>query len=54
MSSTLGNGNGFSVKEVIATALRITGCDITCVESERRARRSTGSDRQLGSDEKQA
>ena len=32
----LGNGNGFSVREVIATALRITGCDIRCVESDRR------------------
>jgi UDP-glucose-4-epimerase GalE len=32
----LGNGNGFSVREVIATALRITGCDIACVESDRR------------------
>ena len=32
----LGNGNGFSVREVIATALRITGCDIPCVESDRR------------------
>jgi len=33
----LGNGNGFSVREVIATALRITDCDIPCVESDRRA-----------------
>ncbi len=32
----LGNGNGFSVREVIATALKITGCDIPCVESDRR------------------
>jgi UDP-glucose-4-epimerase GalE len=32
----LGNGKGFSVREVIATALRITGCDIPCVESDRR------------------
>ena len=32
----LGNGNGFSVKEVIAAALKMTGCDIKCVESERR------------------
>jgi UDP-glucose 4-epimerase len=33
----LGNGNGFSVKKVIATALKITGCNIKCVESERRS-----------------
>ena len=33
----LGNGSGFSVKEVIATAMRITGCDIHCVESDRRS-----------------
>ena len=32
----LGNGNGFSVREVIATAMSITGCDIPCVESDRR------------------
>jgi len=32
----LGNGNGFSVREVIATARKITGCDIPCVESDRR------------------
>jgi UDP-glucose-4-epimerase GalE len=32
----LGNGNGFSVREVIATASRITGFDIHCVESDRR------------------
>ena len=33
----LGNGNGFSVREVVATALKITDCDIPCVESDRRA-----------------
>ena len=33
----LGNGNGFSVKEVIASASKITGCDIGIVESERRS-----------------
>jgi UDP-glucose 4-epimerase len=32
----LGNGNGFSVREVIATATRVTGCDIPCIESGRR------------------
>jgi len=32
----LGNGNGFSVREVTATAVKITGCDIPCVESDRR------------------
>ena len=35
-SFNLGNGNGFSVREVIATALKIAGCDIVCVESKRR------------------
>jgi UDP-glucose-4-epimerase GalE len=32
----LGNGNGFSVREVIAAAAKITGCDIPCLESHRR------------------
>jgi len=32
----LGNGNGFSVREVIAAARELTGFDIPCVESERR------------------
>ena len=32
----LGNGNGFSVREVIAAASELTGCDIPYVESERR------------------
>ena len=32
----LGNGNGFSVKEVIAAAKEITGCRIPYLESERR------------------
>jgi len=32
----LGNGNGFSVREVISAARKLTGRDITCVESERR------------------
>ncbi len=32
----LGNGNGFSVREVITVARELTGCDILCVESERR------------------
>jgi UDP-glucose-4-epimerase GalE len=35
-SFNLGNGNGFSVKEVIATALKITGGDIPYLESGRR------------------
>jgi UDP-glucose 4-epimerase len=33
----LGNGNGFSVKEVIETAKQVTGCDIPIKECERRA-----------------
>jgi UDP-glucose-4-epimerase GalE len=33
----LGNGNGFSVREVIAAARELTGCNIPYVESERRA-----------------
>lgn len=33
----LGNGNGFSVKEVIETAREVTGKDIQAVEAERRA-----------------
>ena len=32
----LGNGNGFSVREVITTAMKVTGRDIPCLESERR------------------
>jgi UDP-glucose 4-epimerase len=32
----LGNGTGFSVREVIATSKQVTGCDIPCLESERR------------------
>ena len=32
----LGNGNGFSVREVISTALKVTGRDIPCLESEKR------------------
>ena len=32
----LGNGSGFSVREVITTARERTGCDIPCVESKRR------------------
>jgi len=32
----LGNGNGFSVKEVIETARKITGKNIKAVEDERR------------------
>jgi len=32
----LGNGNGFSVKEVVAAAMKITGCDIPCLEVDRR------------------
>ena len=32
----LGNGNGFSVREVIAAAGELTGCDIPCIESGRR------------------
>jgi len=32
----LGNGNGFSVRQVIETARSITGCDIPCMESNRR------------------
>jgi len=33
----LGNGTGFSVKEVIATASKISDCDFACAESNRRA-----------------
>lgn len=33
----LGNGNGFSVKEVIATAEQVTGKKIAVIESDRRA-----------------
>ncbi len=33
----LGNGSGFSVKEVIRSAVKITGCDIPYFEIERRA-----------------
>lgn len=33
----LGNGNGFSVKQVIEAAKRITGCEIPVVECDRRA-----------------
>lgn len=33
----LGNGNGFSVREVIATARQVTGCNIVSLESERRS-----------------
>jgi UDP-glucose 4-epimerase len=33
----LGNGSGFSVKEVIETARQVTGCDIPVEEKERRA-----------------
>ncbi|MEO1352002.1 MAG: UDP-glucose 4-epimerase GalE [Cyanobacteria bacterium J06635_15] len=32
----LGNGNGFSVREVIETAKQVTGRDITVIEAERR------------------
>jgi UDP-glucose-4-epimerase len=32
----LGNGNGFSVKEVIETAVKVTGKDIKAVEADRR------------------
>ena len=32
----LGNGDGFSVKEVITTARKLTGCEIPCIESKRR------------------
>lgn len=33
----LGNGKGFSVKEVVETARRVTGCDIKAEATERRA-----------------
>ncbi|VEP15115.1 UDP-glucose 4-epimerase [Hyella patelloides LEGE 07179] len=33
----LGNGNGFSVKEVIETARKVTGVEIPALESDRRA-----------------
>lgn len=36
-SFNLGNGNGFSVREVIRTAEIVTGCDIKSVEADRRA-----------------
>jgi UDP-glucose 4-epimerase len=32
----LGNGSGFSVKEVIETAVKITGLDIDCAEKDKR------------------
>jgi len=32
----LGNGNGFSVREVISTAMKVTGCDIPYLESKKR------------------
>jgi UDP-glucose-4-epimerase GalE len=32
----LGNGNGFSVREVITTAMNVTGCDIPYLESKKR------------------
>jgi UDP-glucose 4-epimerase len=32
----LGNGTGFSIREVIAAARRVTGRDIPCIESSRR------------------
>ncbi len=33
----LGNGNGFSVREVIKATTGVTGCDIPVIEAERRA-----------------
>lgn len=36
-SFNLGNGNGFSVREVIRTAEKVTGCAIKYVETDRRA-----------------
>ena len=33
----LGNGNGFSVREVVDTAIAVTGCEIAVVEADRRA-----------------
>lgn len=33
----LGNGNGFSVKEVIETARKVTGLEISAIEQDRRA-----------------
>ena len=33
----LGNGNGFSVREVIETAREVTGLEIPAIESDRRA-----------------
>lgn len=33
----LGNGQGFSVRQIIETAQRVTGCPIPVVESDRRA-----------------
>ena len=35
-SFNIGNGNGFSVREVISTAMKVTGCDIPYMKSERR------------------
>jgi UDP-glucose-4-epimerase GalE len=32
----LGNGNGFSVREVVAAAMKITGCNIPWLEADRR------------------
>ncbi|MHB9098290.1 MAG: UDP-glucose 4-epimerase GalE [Syntrophales bacterium] len=36
-SFNISNGNGFSVREVIRTAEKVTGCDIKSVETDRRA-----------------
>jgi UDP-glucose 4-epimerase len=33
----LGNGNGFSIREVVAAAMKITGCNIPCLEGDRRS-----------------
>ncbi len=41
----LGNGNGFSVKEIIEAAKLVTGKDIKAVECDRRPRRSPSPDR---------
>ena len=46
----LGNGNGYSVKQVIDTAKKITGCDIPVVNAPRRA----GDPPQLVGDSKKA
>ena len=48
MIYNLGNGQGFTVRQVVESARRVTGHPIPVEELPRRARRSCGFDRQLG------